>query len=500
MLSDAMKYFEDAYAKASASSLPNDWCDAALLGKQLANALRAQADAQPEILARVWYHPRPEENDYDVHDSSNFSSPPDCEQCIEALIVRGSHTHPAPEAAQALSEKEIKDGAYRLWLLEGHGLRKLSHYEDELRAILTRASAATVAEPSGAEASVVRAALIGLVKHVRAVPAYSKLLGDMESVDKAIALLAAQQQAETSGGFISDAKLKQFGDSQYKSGYAQGWHDKAAQQHPEPAKCQRCGADTADSCEGAGCGYLTAGNGEQQAEPVGDERAALRWLIENAQYGLQFSDGSLSKGRAPTEKEIRILIEALRAAQSGQRAGVAIQRDVVRDVVAQAIDEYAVFAMPPDADAIIDRVMAEWGAQERERAGVEEPVAKNDQECWSRDGEEFRYYSLSDLLDEYGDDYQPGDTVYAGTVVRPTAADLCNADDVLQTIAERAWDFGDEHASDFPSVDKAAEAELGALLHGWINKHLLPANFYQVVNGREYVLTEADFADRGDEE
>lgn len=48
------------------------------------------------------------------------------------------------------------------------------------------------------------------------------------------------------------------------------------QQQAEPAKCQRCGADTADSCEGAGCGYLTAGNGEQQAEPSGAESALAR--------------------------------------------------------------------------------------------------------------------------------------------------------------------------------------------------------------------------------
>uniref|UniRef100_UPI001427D666 hypothetical protein n=1 Tax=Ralstonia insidiosa TaxID=190721 RepID=UPI001427D666 len=72
-----------------------------------AEVLRVQADAGSEILARVWYHPRPEENDYDVHDSSNFSSPPDCEKCIEALIVRGSHTHPSLPAVQGLSDDEI---------------------------------------------------------------------------------------------------------------------------------------------------------------------------------------------------------------------------------------------------------------------------------------------------------------------------------------------------------------------------------------------------------
>ncbi|WP_147405992.1 hypothetical protein [Ralstonia solanacearum] len=131
--------------------------------------------------------------------------------------------------------------------------------------------------------------------------------------------------------------------------------------------------------------------------------------------------------------------------------------------------------------------------------GVAEPAAKNDQECWSRDGEEFRYDSLSDLLGEWGDDYQPGDIVYVGTAVRPTAADLCNADDVIEMIAVRAYDSGCEYAEDFPAVDGAAEAELGALLHGWVTKHLLPTKFYQVVNDRVYMLTEADLSDKGDE-
>jgi hypothetical protein len=61
-----------------------------------------------------------------------------------------------------------------------------------------------------ANRSVVRAALIGLARHVRAVPAYSKLLGDMEEVDKAIDLLAAphpSQPAESKReDFEADAK------------------------------------------------------------------------------------------------------------------------------------------------------------------------------------------------------------------------------------------------------------------------------------------------------
>jgi len=115
-------------------------------------------------------------------------------------------------------------------------------------------------------------------------------------------------------------------------------------------------------------------------------------------------------------------------------------------------------------------------------------------ECWSRDGEEFRYDSLGDLLDNWGEELKPGDIVHVGTAKRPTADYLCDAEDVLETIGVRGHDIGGEYADDFPSVDDAAKAELNGLLSAWITKHLLPTSFYQVLNVREYVLTEEDFA------
>ncbi|WP_186215878.1 hypothetical protein [Burkholderia gladioli] len=50
------------------------------------------------------------------------------------------------------------------------------------------------------ESSVVASGLIGLARHVRAVPAYSKLVGDMDIVDQAIAILNAARAQGAQGG------------------------------------------------------------------------------------------------------------------------------------------------------------------------------------------------------------------------------------------------------------------------------------------------------------
>ncbi|MCP1173751.1 hypothetical protein [Ralstonia chuxiongensis] len=59
------------------------------------------------------------------------------------------------------------------------------------------------------DVSSARAALIGLANHVRAVPAYSKLLGDMEQVDKAIAILtrASAQSSNVEATGLSDDEI-----------------------------------------------------------------------------------------------------------------------------------------------------------------------------------------------------------------------------------------------------------------------------------------------------
>ena len=112
------------------------------------------------------------------------------------------------------------------------------------------------------------------------------------------------------------------------------------------------------------------------------------------------------------------------------------------------------------------------------------------EKCWSRDEENFSYQSLEDLLDTH-DELKPGDTVWVADAVRPDMNRLIDADDVTQTMGERAYDIAGEHAEDYPDVSKEAEDELNALLAGWISKNCAPT-FWGVENVRAYVLSDDD--------
>lgn len=127
------------------------------------------------------------------------------------------------------------------------------------------------------------------------------------------------------------------------------------------------------------------------------------------------------------------------------------------------------------------------------------PISSEPEYCWSRDNEDFTYDTLGDLLDSHADELAPGMTVYVGTAVRPSTSELYDASDAIDMIADRAGDIGGDYADGFPDVNKAAVAELDALLKGWIEKHCMPTPFYRVSNVREHVLTQDDFGDREQE-
>lgn len=112
-------------------------------------------------------------------------------------------------------------------------------------------------------------------------------------------------------------------------------------------------------------------------------------------------------------------------------------------------------------------------------------------ECWSVDEENFKYGSLGDLLDEH-DDIEVGATIYVGDAIEPNIAHLCDDDDVIDIIRDRAYDIGGDYAEDCAEVSNEARAELKALLRGWIEKHC-NLNFYAVENVRPYKLSHDDF-------
>lgn len=113
-------------------------------------------------------------------------------------------------------------------------------------------------------------------------------------------------------------------------------------------------------------------------------------------------------------------------------------------------------------------------------------------ECWSVDGEEFTFDSLGDLLDNRGDELRPGHKVWRGTAKGPAMADLADANNVIEDIATRAYDFGGEFADGFPEVTPEHKAKLQTLLEQWLAECPSP-RFYQVTNAKPYVLSCDDF-------
>lgn len=115
----------------------------------------------------------------------------------------------------------------------------------------------------------------------------------------------------------------------------------------------------------------------------------------------------------------------------------------------------------------------------------------NQKESWSRDGEEFRYDDLDDLVGS-NDDLKPGDRVYVGEAVPPNVKHLCDANDVIDTINDRSYDVGGEYAEGcVDGISKEARDELDAFLAAWIAKNC-DLSFYTVKNIKPYVLTADD--------
>jgi hypothetical protein len=124
-------------------------------------------------------------------------------------------------------------------------------------------------------------------------------------------------------------------------------------------------------------------------------------------------------------------------------------------------------------------------------ANAQQPAAD---ECWSIDQERYEAGSLSDFISSH-EDLEPGRVIWRGTTERPNNTHLCDANDVIDTLADRAGDFAGEYAEDYPHVSAEARAELDQLLSDWIDKHAEP-HFFIVNDTQPYTLTEADFITR----
>jgi hypothetical protein len=110
--------------------------------------------------------------------------------------------------------------------------------------------------------------------------------------------------------------------------------------------------------------------------------------------------------------------------------------------------------------------------------------------CWSADGEMYNFESLNDLI-QCHDELTIGSIIYRGEAQPINHKHLIDADDIIETIGERAYDMVGECADDYPHVTKDARTELTNLVHDWIERHV-PPNFWTVMNIKEYTITEND--------
>lgn len=121
---------------------------------------------------------------------------------------------------------------------------------------------------------------------------------------------------------------------------------------------------------------------------------------------------------------------------------------------------------------------------------------------YSADGETYNHSEIEDAIDELycntlEDETIVGNVIYYGVGIRPEPIKLCDAVDIIDTLGNRAYDWGGEYADDFPNVSKEATDELNELLKGWYNKHL-SVNFWKIDTKtiKEYIITEEDVKER----
>lgn len=112
-------------------------------------------------------------------------------------------------------------------------------------------------------------------------------------------------------------------------------------------------------------------------------------------------------------------------------------------------------------------------------------------EAWSIDEENYCYDSLYDLIENNCEELVVGQKIHFGRAVKPAYSHLCDADDIIEMMSERAYEIAQDYADNFPDVDKDAIAELNAALQAWQEKHC-PISFYTVHDSKEYILTAED--------
>ena len=247
-----------------------------------------------------------------------------------ALILIKCTTRPAPETAQVLSEADRETLSKALkWIGCTPTLADMATEMDAARdgveAILTRASAATVAEPSTDRLAYEGAREDLLDWKRRALEAdelnhkFIATVNGPTHIGEPV--IVAQQQAELSDDRDEDSAFKAWREQQWSAGVdptpRDTWMERARRERDLLASVATPAVD-----------YVT----QQQTEPVGDENAIDELLasipeVSTAESAIPRDCGTY------VEAAFRAIARKARAAQSGLQSGVAEDARAVADAL-----------------------------------------------------------------------------------------------------------------------------------------------------------------------
>lgn len=117
---------------------------------------------------------------------------------------------------------------------------------------------------------------------------------------------------------------------------------------------------------------------------------------------------------------------------------------------------------------------------------MQQDAAAKPQKCYSTDGENY-HHELDSLSLEVGDTY------YEADVVEPNVSELTSGacDNLIDTIANAAFDEAGEHSDSFVDELQAKAPELHKVITDWIVTNV-PPRFFTAANVVEKIATEED--------
>lgn len=126
-------------------------------------------------------------------------------------------------------------------------------------------------------------------------------------------------------------------------------------------------------------------------------------------------------------------------------------------------------------------------------------IPAGDDLCWYQD-DECRDHadSLEEWITQRRDSrggVEPGMIVFVADRLRPNASHFVpDYDQIIDLIANDAYDQGDEHADGYPEIkDPAtAKADFESMIDAWAKKYLPEPTWWLCENVREYAITQAD--------